>query len=150
MVMDLAQNSSRATELSGRGYRSGGAVLLTAVGVIVAVAAVAMTALIASPRDRLGVASQADPFVQPAAIEFRQGEHAVGAGQADPFVQPAAIEFRQGEHGMSTAQSDPFVQAPAIEFRRGEHGMSTARLDPFLQPAAIDFRQSEHDASAIL
>ena len=99
--MDLAQNSRSASDLSGRGYRSGRAVLLAAVSVIVAVPAIAMTALIASPRDGLGVASHADPFVQPAAIEFRLGEHGMSAAQADPFLQPAAIDFRQSEHDAS-------------------------------------------------
>ena len=125
--MDLAQNSSRATELGGRGYRSGRTVLIAAGTVVIAVAVIAMTALIASPRGSLGVASAADVFVQPAAVEFREGEHAVGAMPADPFVQPAAIEFRQGEREINAAGSDPFVQPAAIEFRQSERDASNVR-----------------------
>ena len=67
-----------------------------------------------------------DPLTQPAAVEFRQSEHAANAAIADPLTQPAAIEFREGERAASRV-------APSAG-------------DPFTQPAAIEFRQSEHDA----
>ena len=65
----------------------------------------------------------ADPLTQPAAIEFRQGEHAATGVSIDPLTQPGAIEFRQSEREASSGPRslvDPLTQPAAIEFRQGE------------------------------
>ena len=72
------------------------------------------------------------------------------AGSVDPLTQPAAIEFRQSEHAATGAAAfDSLTQPAAIEFRRSEHDASAGSrslVDPLTQPAAIEFRNSERDA----
>ena len=87
---------------------------------VVAITALLATALIAESRGNVGPATQADPLVGPAAIEFRAGERGLTSTQADPLVGPAAIEFRAGERVLTSTQTDPLVGPAAIEFRAGE------------------------------
>ena len=87
---------------------------------VVAITALLATALIAVSRGNVGPATQADPLVGPAAVEFRAGERGLTGTQADPLVGPAAVEFRAGERGLTGTQADPLVGPAAIEFRAGE------------------------------
>ena len=73
------------------------------------------------------IVANVDPLSQPAAIEFRQEEHAAtGAALFDLLTQPAAIDFRRSEHDASAG--------------------SRSLVDPLTQPRAIEFRNSERDA----
>ncbi len=92
--MDLAQSSS-TTQVGAAGTtRIGRMAFVAGVTAVVAVTAVLAITLLAGSRGDLAARTQADPLVGPAAIEFRVGEHAMGAAQSDPLVGPAAIEFR--------------------------------------------------------
>ena len=86
----------------------------------VAITALVATALIAESRGSVGSATQSDPLVAPAAVEFRAGERGLTGTQSDPLVAPAAVEFRAGERGLTGTQSDPLVAPAAVEFRAGE------------------------------
>ena len=120
--MDLANSNSSAMGIGNAGTtRAGQARFVAGILLVVAVTALVVTAVIAESRGNLGPATQADPLVAPAAIEFRAGEHGLTGTQADPLVAPAAIEFRAGEHGLTGTQADPLVGPAAIEFRAGEH-----------------------------
>jgi hypothetical protein len=144
--MELAQQGQ-----SDRMNRESGAVRPVVIrlgGVVAALAVMSVAwALLAGPgtRSTASGASSADPFVQPAAIEFRQGERELRASSADPPVQPAAIEFRQGERELRASSADPLVQPAAIEFRQGERELRASSADPLVQPAAIEFRQGERE-----
>ena len=123
--MDIVQQGN-AESLSpkGRIARNTVGIWLVVVG---AALCVSITGWVLAANAGVGTAestaSAADPFIQPAAIEFRGTEHEVtGASAADPVTQPAAIEFRRSEHeGTGASAADPLTQPAAIEFRKGEH-----------------------------
>jgi hypothetical protein len=102
--MDLAHKTSSAIEMVDEGTtRSGRKKLAPGILTAVAVAAIFASALFVVSRINVGPATQADPLVGPAAIEFRAGERVVTSTQADPLLAPAAVEFRAGER-QSTAK----------------------------------------------
>jgi hypothetical protein len=136
--MDVVQHSNaESMGAKGRIPRNATTAWLVIVGTAVAVSIVVWM-LIAGAGTRAGVsgASAADPFTQPAAIEFRKGEREVtGATAADPFTQPAAIEFRRGEREVNGATAaDPFTQPAAIEFRKGEREVTGASSSRSVHP----------------
>jgi hypothetical protein len=80
----------------GEWTSNGRALWLAMAGILLAASIAAAGAIAQRPAGAGSLAG--DPFVQPAAIEFRQGERDLSRAPAgDPFVQPAAIEFRRGE-----------------------------------------------------
>ena len=97
--MDLANTNSSALEIGNAGTAGAGrARFVAGILIVVAVTAIVATAVIAESRGNIGPATQTDPLVGPAAIEFRAGEQGLTSTQTDPLVGPAAIEFRAGEH----------------------------------------------------
>ena len=120
--MDLANSNSSALGIGNAGTAGAGrARFVAGILIVVAVTALVATAVIAESRGSLGPATQTDPLVGAAGIEFRAGEHGLTGTQTDPLVGPAAIEFRAGEQGLTSTQTDPLVGPAAIEFRAGEH-----------------------------
>ena len=147
--MDLAHSNSSAMEIGDAGTtRAGRARFVAGILTVVAITALVATAVIAESRGNIGAATQADPLVAPAAIEFRAGERGLTSTQADPLVAPAAVEFRAGERGLTGTQADPLVGPAAIEFRAGERGLTGTQTDPLVGPAAIEFRAGEHEGAA--
>ena len=103
--MDLARSNSSAMVIGDAGTtHSGRARFVAGIMTVVAITALLATALIAESRGNIGPATQPDPLVGPAAIEFRAGEHGLTSTQPDPLVGAAAIEFRAGEHGLTSTQ----------------------------------------------
>ena len=99
--MDLAQQgTTRMDNRQPRVLRISPLVMGAALTAVVASSYVAWL-VVGGASSRLAPAA-ADPFIGPAAVEFRQGERAAIGGAAqvasDPFIGPAAVEFRQGEH----------------------------------------------------
>ena len=75
--MDLAHSNSSAVEIGDAGTtRTGRAKFVAGILTVVAITALLATALIAESRGNIGPATQTDPLVGPAAIEFRAGERA--------------------------------------------------------------------------
>ena len=88
--------AKRDGEWTSKGLGRAPHALSFAIAGIVVAASIALAAMGQRPASA-GV-SAGDPFVQPAAIQFRQGERDLSLAPAgDPFVQPAAIEFRRDE-----------------------------------------------------
>ena len=120
--MDLANNNSSALEIGNAGTAGAGrARFVAGILIVVAVTAIVANAVIAESRGNIGPATQTDPLVGPAAIEFRAGEQALTSTKTDPLLGPAAIEFRAGEQGLTSTQTDPLLGPAAIEFRASEH-----------------------------
>jgi hypothetical protein len=121
--MDLASSTSSAVEIGDAGTTgTRRAKLVAGTMAAVVITALLATTLVDQSRGDVG-ATQADPLVGAAAIEFRAGERVVTSVAADPLIGPAAIEFRAGERESAiqiSAQTDPLVGAAAIEFRAGE------------------------------
>jgi hypothetical protein len=124
--MDLAHGNSSTVETADGGTAGAGRARLEAGTIIIVVASIALLAItvIAQSRGNVGPATQPDPFLGAAAIEFRAGERGLAGTQPDPFLGAAAIEFRAGERGLAGTQPDPFLGAAAIEFRAGERGLA--------------------------
>ena len=80
--MDLARSSSRAMAIGDASTtRTGRARFVAGIMTVVAITALLATALIAESRGNIGPATQPDPLVGPAAIEFRAGEHGLTSAQ---------------------------------------------------------------------
>ena len=119
--MQLAQSNGNAMEIGDAGTtRTGRAKIVAGTVTVVAFTALLATAVIAQSTGNIGPATQADPLVGAAAVEFRAGERGLTGTQADPLVAPAAVEFRAGERGVTGTQADPLVAPAAVEFRVGE------------------------------
>jgi hypothetical protein len=96
--MDLAHRNSSAVAIGDAGTtRAGRMRFVAGILAVVAIAALLATALIAGSRGNVGPATQADPLVRPAAVEFRAAERGLTGTQSDLLVGPAAVEFRAGE-----------------------------------------------------
>ena len=126
--MDLVQHgNAESLNHKGRIGRKPAGIWLVVIGAALCVSITGWLLVAnAGVRTSESTVSTADPFIQPAAIEFRMTEHDMtGASAADPLTQPAAIEFRRNEHGSTDASAaDPFTQPAAVEFRKGEHEAS--------------------------
>jgi hypothetical protein len=120
--MDLASSTSSAVEIGDAGTTgTRRAKLVAGTMAAVVITALLATTLVDQSRGDVG-ATQADPLVGAAAIEFRAGERVTSVA-ADPLIGPAAIEFRAGERESAiqiSAQTDPLIEPAAIEFRAGE------------------------------
>ncbi len=102
--MDLIQQGTKAGRTGTGTYPFGPALVIAAVIVTVVIAAILATSLIAGQAFGSRIASQENPLLQPAAVEFRQGERGAGVSPANPLLKPAAVEFRQGEHAAGGAR----------------------------------------------
>src|SRR6476646_6662175 len=132
--MALTQSQAKAPGTGDRAQFVG-----PAIGVVVLIVAVAMVAVLAvtlTAKSTGGsiVTSQADPFVQQGAIQFRAAEHAAGAAGVDPFPGKSAIDLPAA----GAAVTDPFLSKSAIQFRLDEHPPA----DPLI--AAPGRRAGEH------
>jgi hypothetical protein len=111
--MELVQQSTKVGRMNGRARSFGSALVIAAVIVASISVAILATSLAAGSPARSGVLSQENPLSQPAAVEFRRGERAIGPGstsfdkahhtppanasQENPLSQPAAVD-RQRKH----------------------------------------------------
>ena len=118
--MDLAHANNTVAIGDAGATRVGRARFAAGIVAIVAIAGLLAIGVIVQSQSSIGAATQGDPFVGPAAVEFRAGERGLVVAQGDPFVGPAAVEFRAGERGLTSNPSDPFVGPAAVEFRAGE------------------------------
>jgi hypothetical protein len=101
----------------GLGMALGAIVVAALIGLILVLRSVsAPTAVLTT--------SVSDPFLTPAAAEFRAGERATVAGAAgDPFLTRDAADFRAGERALDGGPSDPLLTPNAIEFRAEERAV---------------------------
>ena len=73
--MDLAHSNTNAVEIGDAGRtRTGRAKVVAGILAVVVITVLVTTALIDESRGSTGLATQTDPLVGPAAIEFRAGE----------------------------------------------------------------------------
>lgn len=106
----------------------------------VATAAVVVLAVLAFARPAGGAtspASQRDPLAAPAAVAFRQAEHASAVDGRDALAAPGLAAFRQSEHASVTTVS--FADSE----RADNYGTQWSK-DPLAAPNIVSFRQSEH------
>ena len=113
--MDLARKPGAVAIGDAGTTRVGRTKFVAGTMTVVAITAILGTALIVVSRGNVSPATQSDPLVAAAAIEFRAGERSLTSTQLDPLV-----EFRAGERGLTSTQSDPLVAPAAVEFRAGE------------------------------
>jgi len=135
--MDLARKPGAVAIGDAGTTRVGRTKFVAGTMTVVAITAILGTALTVVSRGNVAPATQADPLVAAAAIEFRAGERGLTGTQSDPLVAAAAIEFRAGER-VGAAQLDPLVV-----FRAGERGLTSTQLDPL-----VEFRAGERVGAA--
>ena len=113
--MNLIQQGTKSRAASTPAWFGSARLILAA---IVAVAAVALAVVLVAPLingSRIGsVESQAGPLLQPAAVEFRQSEHAQGVSPESALLVPAAVEFRQSEHAQGVSATSSLLLLDAV------------------------------------